>query len=116
MSHHSEVDNEGYVRNEPGESVRADKASVDFSEYDTVFRDHFETSIYGTHGFTYEQYLPAYRYGYDLATNERFREMNQWDELEPEARRYWDERNPGTWDQFKDAVRRAWAEVKDIAD
>ncbi len=117
MSHHrSEVENEGYVRGDPGETVRADKASVDFDEYETVFRNHFETSIYGTHGFTYEQYLPAYRYGYDLATNERYRDLNRWDELEPEARRYWDERNPGTWDQFKDAVRRAWAEVKDIAD
>ena len=84
----------------------------DFSDYDTDFRHHFESQMTGT-GFTYEQYLPAYRYGYDLATNERFREQDDWDLLEPEARRFWDQRNPGTWDRFKDAVRHAWREVKD---
>ena len=83
----------------------------DFEAYEPVFRNHFQTSVMDT-GYTYDQYLPAYRYGYDLATDERFGNYRTWDELEPEARRYWDERNPGTWDRFKMAVRRSWEEVK----
>lgn len=108
------VEGEGYVRKFPDEPVRADLAYTDFSEYDPAFRSHFESSMMDT-GYSYEQYLPAYRYGYDLATNDRFTTVNDWNHLEPEARRYWDERNPGTWERFKDAVRHAWAEVKDIA-
>lgn len=84
----------------------------DYSSYDARFRHHFDTSMSGT-GYTYDQYQPAYRYGYDLATDERFRRYDDWDAVEPEARRYWDERNPGTWDRFKQAVRHAWQEIKE---
>ncbi|RPI87983.1 MAG: hypothetical protein EHM41_03015 [Chloroflexi bacterium] len=84
---------------------------TDFTTYSGSFRNHFSTSMYAN-TYTYEQYEPAYRYGYDLATNSRYRERN-WDEIELEAQRYWDERNPGTWDRIKNAVRHAWEEVKD---
>lgn len=96
----------------PSEETSADVVSgtsyADFSTYDTDFRNHFATS-YGT-GYTYEQYQPAYRYGYDLATDPRFKGQD-WAVVEPEARRYWDERNPGTWDRVKMAVQHAWDEV-----
>lgn len=84
---------------------------ADFNTYDATFRNHF-TSIMPDSGYTYEQYQPAYRYGYDLATNTRYRDMN-WDQVEPDARRYWDERNPGTWDRIKNAVRYAYDEIRD---
>ncbi len=90
--------------------------STDYGAFDVYandFRNHFNTTMAGT-GYTYEQYQPAYRYGYDLATNGRFRNRN-WDEVEPEAQRYWNERNPGTWDQIKGAVRYAWDEIKNAA-
>lgn len=86
----------------------------DFDTYETDFRHHYETTMTDT-GYTYDQYMPAYRYGYDLATDARYRELD-WDRLEPEARRYWDERNPGTWERFKMAVRHAWEEIKDTVD
>jgi hypothetical protein len=95
-----------------GEETSADVVSgrsyADFSTYDTSFRNHFASS-FGS-GYTYEQYQPAYRYGYDLATDPRFRGRD-WSEIEPEAIHYWDERNPGTWDRVKMAVRHAWEEV-----
>lgn len=83
---------------------------ADFNTYTNDFRNHFSTSMAGT-GYTYEQYEPAYRYGYDLATNDRYR-TRSWEDVEPEARQYWNERNPGTWDQIKAAVQHAWNEVK----
>jgi hypothetical protein len=37
-----------------------------------------------------------------------------WDRLEPEARRSWQERYPKTlWDDIKDAVRYAWENIKE---
>lgn len=89
-------------------------STTEFSTYDHQFRNHFDTSMAGS-GYTYDQYQPAYRYGYDLARDDRYREYN-WDRLEPEARQRWDERNPGTWDRFKNAVRHAWEEIKDTVD
>ena len=52
----------------------------------------------------------AYRYGSALAGDERYR-RSEWPEIEPHARRRWDEENEGTWEQFKDAVRHAWEKV-----
>jgi uncharacterized protein (TIGR02271 family) len=81
-----------------------------YTEYESGFRTHFTTN-YANSGYTYDQYSPAYRYGYTLATNDRFNRYNDWTQMEPEARRYWEERNPNTWDRFKDTIRDAWYEV-----
>jgi hypothetical protein len=81
-----------------------------YNYYEPRFRDHFATTY--TTGYTYEQYAPAYRYGYDLATDEHYRNRS-WNDIEPEARVRWNQRNPGTWDEFKDAVHHAYDEVKD---
>ena len=83
----------------------------DFSYYDTDFRHHFENSSYAQ-GYTYDQFRPAYRYGYDLATDENFRGRS-WSDLEMDAQHRWEESNPGTWDRFKESVRHAWEEIKD---
>ena len=71
-------------------------------DYRSNFDEHFKSS-----GYTYEQFTPAYRYGYSLAHEERYRE-SEWRDVEPDAERDWEERNPGTWSQVKDAVRHAW--------
>lgn len=81
-----------------------------YTEYESGFRTHFNTN-YANSGYTYDQYSPAYRYGYTLATNDRFNRYNDWSQMEPEARRYWEERNPNTWERFKDTIRDAWYEV-----
>ncbi len=83
----------------------------DFNTYEADFRNHFATTMVGS-GYSYEQYQPAYRYGYDLAINQRNHER-EWKDVEPEAREYWDQRNPGTWGQVKSAVRYAWDEIHD---
>lgn len=101
----------GRIGETMSEPAGAETAFMDFTDYETRFRNHYDTSMSAS-GFTYEQYLPAYRYGYDLAVNERYHDYDDWGVLEPEARRYWDERNPGTWDRFKMAVEHAWNEVK----
>jgi hypothetical protein len=83
----------------------------DFDSYSPRFRTHYDNYYVGSE-YTFDQYLPAYRYGYDLANDARFQDFD-WDYLEPEARRNWEDRNPGTWERFKEAIRTAWDEIKD---
>jgi hypothetical protein len=75
-----------------------------FEERESLFREHFREV--GPTGGTYEQYSPAYRYGYSL----RYRSGDQsdWSEVEPSAKSEWESHNPNTWERFKASVRHAW--------
>jgi uncharacterized protein (TIGR02271 family) len=86
-----------------GQPVRQ---TTDYSHYDADFRERYNTSAKNS-GYTYEEYAPVYRYGYKLGTDERYNNRD-WSKVEPEARKMWEERNPGTWDQFKAEIRHAW--------
>jgi hypothetical protein len=82
-----------------------------YTDLDTDFRQHYQQHYTQT-GYDYEYYyLPAYRYGYTLATEGRFIDYT-WEDLEPEARRRWEVRHDGPWDNFKDAVRYAWEKMR----
>jgi uncharacterized protein (TIGR02271 family) len=81
----------------------------DFTTYSDNFRKHYVTA-FGDRGTAYTDYEPAYRYGYELGTNERYRGRD-WVALEADARRDWELRHPSTWERFKDAIRHAWEEV-----
>ena len=81
----------------------------DFATYSDTFRKHYVTA-FGDRGTAYTDYEPAYRYGYELGTNERYRGRD-WAALEAEARREWEVRHPSTWARFQDAIRHAWDAV-----
>jgi hypothetical protein len=83
----------------------------DFSAYDSSFRNHFATSMYAS-DYTYDQFQPAYRYGYDLATDQRYHGRD-WRDIEMDAQRDWETQHPGTWERFKDSIHHAWQEIKD---
>jgi uncharacterized protein (TIGR02271 family) len=80
-----------------------------YEEFDNDFRTNF-TSSYGAKAGRYEDFSPAYRYGYDLATAKDYHGRD-WTTLETDARSRWETSNPGTWDRVKDSVRYAWAKV-----
>jgi len=82
---------------------------VRFEDLDTDFRTHYKGL--NLSDSTYDEYLPVYRYGYSLGTDQKYSSMD-WITLEPEARRNWEERSPGTWERFKDSVRYAWDRVR----
>ncbi|MCL4298508.1 MAG: hypothetical protein KJ077_22415 [Anaerolineae bacterium] len=88
------------------------EADEDFKTYDPRFREHYTTN-FGNSGYDYGYYIPAYRYGYDLAYASDYDDDRSWDEIEPEARSYWESNREGAWDQFKAAVRHAWEETKE---
>lgn len=79
----------------------------DFTDDDSDFRNHWQSN-YANAGGSYEDYAPAYGYGSHLGSSGRYAGRT-WEEIEPEARRDWDERYPSnTWERFKDSVRYGW--------
>ncbi len=91
---------------------------LDYANYTTTFRDHFQTH-YGGSGHAYALYDPAYRYGYSLAQDDRYRNYDTWDEFEATAGHGWTQTEQAAgraWDEIKDAVRYGWESVKDAMD
>jgi len=90
--------------------VAGESAEENYGRYDNDFRTHYQT--YSTNsGYSYDQYAPVYRYGYGLASDATYADRD-WASVEPDARRRWEERNPGTWEQFKDSIQYAWDKVR----
>jgi uncharacterized protein (TIGR02271 family) len=81
-----------------------------FDDYAGDFRSYY-TQRLAKSGLGYEKYSPAFRFGHGLATTEPFRSQS-WEAIEPDVRRLWEEKNPGTWAQLKDAVRFSWERVR----
>jgi stress response protein YsnF len=81
-----------------------------FAEYADDFHGYY-TQRLAKSGLGYDKYSPAFRFGYGLAANEPFRSQ-PWETIEPDVRRLWEEKNPGTWGQLKDAVRFSWERVR----
>jgi uncharacterized protein (TIGR02271 family) len=105
---HTDVD----VQREPETATQTRRVTAPqgFAAYDTTFREHY-TTAFANSGAAYTTYEPAYRYGYELGTNERYRGRD-WAALEAEARRDWEARHPSSWERFKDAVRYGWNSVR----
>ena len=105
---HTEVE----VQRAPEDATTARRAAAPqgFEAYDATFREHY-TTAFATSGAAYTAYEPAYRYGYELGTNERYRGRD-WVALEADARRDWEARHPRTWTRFHDAIRHAWEAVR----
>jgi uncharacterized protein (TIGR02271 family) len=77
---------------------------------DTYYRNDWQTN-YASLGGTYDDYAPAYRYGYDMRRDARYQGRN-WDDVESDLRSDWDTRygssGSSTWERMKAAVRSGW--------
>jgi hypothetical protein len=78
-----------------------------YTLYEPDFYGHYQQHR-AEHGGAYDQYRPAYRYGYDLGVHTRYG-AGTWMQIELEARALWEAHNPGTWEQFKGPIHYAWA-------
>jgi len=82
-----------------------------FSTYDHDFRSDYQTRYVQT-GRSFEAYIPAYRYGYTLASDPTYTGQ-EWLLIEANARARWEREHSDTlWDDMKDAVRYAWDTVR----
>lgn len=86
------------------------KGTPGFATYEPDFRTNYN-SAFAKKGLPYERCEPAYRYGYTLATDQRYAGRD-WPAIETEARREWEGRHQGAWEEFKDAIRYAWDRVR----
>jgi len=97
-------------RERPRIHTYATERPADYDRYDPLFRTHYQTTFQET-GRSYEEFRPAYFYGYDLAGNPQYRNMT-WEQVEMDARRSWEREHQDTlWDDIKDAVREGWMRV-----
>ena len=91
--------------------TRVDVEKMGNGDYDARYRTHFDQT-YGSRGYAYGRYQPAYTYGAGLAGESRYAGRD-WSAIEADVRRDWESRNSGPWEEFKDAVRYGWENVKD---
>jgi hypothetical protein len=93
-------------------SLNYDKSNLRWEDLESGYRSNYDTMYAATGTYTWSQYAPAYRYGYNLATDPRYA-GSSWTDVEVDARSRWEMENDGAWEEFKDAVRYGWEQVKD---
>jgi uncharacterized protein (TIGR02271 family) len=77
---------------------------------DSDFRTDFQKR-YASGGASYDTYQPAYRYGYEMASDPRYKGRS-YDEAESDLRSEYGRRYPkGAWEKMKDGVRYGWNKV-----
>ena len=75
------------------------------------WQENFSTRPYVTADRRFEDYEPAYRFGYQSLSRYHGR---RWKQVEPSLRNDWDHfegRGDSTWESVKDAVRDAWENI-----
>jgi hypothetical protein len=87
-------------------SQLSEKDLGEFYTLDRPFREHYDVN-YASLNELYEDYEPAYRYGYGLARSGRYAGRD-WNAMENEIRSKWDKVRPATWERYKQAIRYGW--------
>jgi hypothetical protein len=86
---------------------------IDPTVEDNYWRDNYRSRPYVTSDASFDDYAPAYRYGYQSFPRYYGRSF---DDVEPELSREWD-RSRGdsslTWDRARYAARDSWDRVSD---
>ncbi len=111
-----EVHVEKDVENEPTtvrDTLREEHVEVEhfdeaaFNRAEPMFRRNFQDR-FANWGGRYEDFRPAYRYGYGLGANQQYNNYD-WNRLEPVAQKDWQRRGmTGNWNDYRDAVRYGW--------
>lgn len=79
--------------------------------YDDDFRRDYQTRYASAGGTSYEDYAPAYQYGYQAASDPRY-QGRSWDEVESDLRTDYGRRYPNsTWERMKQSIRYGWDKV-----
>ncbi|HMN96231.1 MAG TPA: hypothetical protein PKC43_07950 [Phycisphaerales bacterium] len=90
-------------------------ARLDPAEEETFWRDVYESRPYVDPRFTYEDYGPAYRYGWERWAS-RENPKIRFDDLEEDLRDGWERAKRAsrlTWAQARDAAQESWKRVSE---
>ena len=86
------------------------EGDTEFKKLEPNFRQHYNTSFSRT-GRRFEDYRPAYEYGYRMRRALNCNGACDWDEVWPDARRDWERNNPGfPWHEAESAIRQGFEE------
>jgi hypothetical protein len=83
-----------------------------YGDYERDFHEHYRTT-YGDRDLDYTEYAPAYRFGYDMAYDDRYGTLG-FDDAEPQLREAYYRRygypmsDNLVWSSIRDAVRHAY--------
>jgi len=116
-----------YLRNNPNSTWDNTKGAVRYgwekmtgqrsgsssgtTDFDDDYRNDFRTRYGYDQNQQYEQYAPAYQYGYKMASDPRYKGRN-FDEVNDQLRTDYLRNNPNsTWDNMKGAVRYGWEKM-----
>jgi uncharacterized protein (TIGR02271 family) len=96
------------------EQLGAGSTSASTMADEDYYRRHW-TSNFSSAGGKYEDYAPAYSYGSEMRSSDRYR-GREWNDVESDLRSDWDKRYPGgatgsTWERMKAAVRHGWDRI-----
>ena len=88
-------------------------AVLDWTAEDEYWRNNYRNRPYAGSTHTYDEWQPAYRYGYESA--QRYQDRD-WNDVEADLRTGWDKYEHrgtvrSTWEQVKGAVRDAWDRI-----
>jgi hypothetical protein len=89
-----------------------------WDQEDSWWRQNFNSRPYAA-GQQYDDFRPAYRYGYESGRHHMGR---SWNDVESDLRTGWNkyehrpEGSESTWDRVKDAVQDAWHKVTGQSD
>lgn len=83
-----------------------------FETFEPDFHRHYQEH-FGSSSLPYQNIRPYYEYGYMLATN-KYYAGRDWQDIEPEARRNWEQQAHSPWDTWSDTIRFAWAKVRNV--
>lgn len=80
---------------------------LSFEDDEAFFQEHYDR-VYAMSGRAYDNCRPLYRYGFELGQQKAHRGRT-WEEVEANARPYWEHSHPdGDWDGMRDAIRAGW--------
>lgn len=86
-------------------------SGVTWVDIEPKLREHY-TTAYASTDYDYDRYQPAYRYGYDMASDTRYRD-HDFSAVEADLRKGYVERHDESlWEETKDAVRHAYESVR----
>jgi hypothetical protein len=85
-------------------------STIDWTSEDEYWRSNYSNRPYIGSNRNYDEWRPAYRYGYESANRYQGK---RWEDVENDLRSGWDRyehrgTNRSTWEQMKAAVRDGW--------
>ena len=97
-----------------GDRRRKPRIACDPSREEAYWRENYRREPYYERGYAFEDYLPAYRIGWEARLF--YRDAHGFDEIERELERHY-RRNRGAsqlgWDKNRHAARAAWERFDD---